>query len=293
MHIGLDDDSATSHATKFYQSRHSEGLEIIASGNVIDARNFLRRGCPPSLRAVIWSTLKYHYFNLSRRLALCLPPTLSRKEKLTYMRLHQLTQEIDLLTDELFVMDVSTFCDDTSYFVFEVVIAVFLLTQFPQDKLRIVSLCFSRDEWVLKNAQYLVHKPLFGLMSNSGHRSLTPNIASPPCGIQPFLGFCAYLCPLCYLYNDSAALYSLARSFYCRLWCRLNVISGDENCLLRICSTFESLLLQSDLRLYLHLLKINLHPLHVYFSLFPILYYRLHYPGCSLDLLDSWKLIKF
>lgn len=54
MHIGLDDDSATPHATRFYQSRHTEGLEIIASGNVIDARNFLRRGCPPSLRAVIW-----------------------------------------------------------------------------------------------------------------------------------------------------------------------------------------------------------------------------------------------
>lgn len=107
-------------------------------------------------------------------------------------------------------------------------------------------------------------------MSNCGHRSLGPSTPSPPCGVQPFLGFCAYLCPLCYLYNDSAALYSLARSFYCRLWCRLNVISGDENCLLRICSTFESLLLQSDLRLYLHLLKINLQPLHV--SLFSCLH---------------------
>lgn len=55
MHIGLDDDGATPHATKFYHSRHAEGLDIIASGNVIDARRFLCRGCPPSLRAVIWS----------------------------------------------------------------------------------------------------------------------------------------------------------------------------------------------------------------------------------------------
>jgi hypothetical protein len=101
-------------------------------------------------------------------------------------------------------------------------------------------------------------------MTNSGHRSQTASTCAPPCGVQPFLGFCSYLCPLCYLYNDPSALYSLARSFYCRLWCRLNVISGDENTLLRICSTFESLLLQSDLRLYLHLLKINLQPLHVF-----------------------------
>ncbi len=54
MHIGIDDDGATAHATKFYPSRHMEGLEIIASGNVIDARRYLIRGCPPSLRAVMW-----------------------------------------------------------------------------------------------------------------------------------------------------------------------------------------------------------------------------------------------
>lgn len=100
-------------------------------------------------------------------------------------------------------------------------------------------------------------------MTNTGHRSFSVTTCAPPSGIQPFLGFCAYLCPLCYLYNDSAALYSLARSFYCRLWCRLNVISGDENTLLRICATFESLLLQTDLRLFLHLLKIGSNPLHV------------------------------
>lgn len=122
MHIGLDDDSPTPHATKFYHSRHAEGLDIIASGNVIDARRFLCRGCPPSLRAVIWSanTLLLSSHPSYRRLALCLPPTLSRKEKLTFLRLHRLTQEVDLLTDELYVMDVSTFCDDTRYFVFEV-----------------------------------------------------------------------------------------------------------------------------------------------------------------------------
>jgi hypothetical protein len=60
MHIGLDDDCATPHANKFYHSRHTEGLEIIASGNVIDARRYLCRGCPPSLRAVIWSLLPSH-----------------------------------------------------------------------------------------------------------------------------------------------------------------------------------------------------------------------------------------
>jgi hypothetical protein len=77
----------------------------------------------------------------NRRLALCLPPTLSRKEKLTFMRLHQLTQEIDLLTDELYVMDVSSFCDDTLYFVFEVTICSLLTycSLLPLPDLRISS----------------------------------------------------------------------------------------------------------------------------------------------------------
>lgn len=144
-------------------------------------------------------------------------------------------------------------------------------------------MCFSRDEWILKNSQYLIHKPLVGLLANSGHRSFTATTCAPPCGMQPFLGFCAYLCPLCYLYNDSAALYSTIRSFYCRLWCRLNVISGDENSLLRICATFESLLLQTDLKLSLHLAKIGLQPLHVkkyILQLFFLLNYFYYFIGC-------------
>mmetsp|Transcript_403 Transcript_403/g.755 ORF Transcript_403/g.755 Transcript_403/m.755 type:complete len:566 (+) Transcript_403:85-1782(+) len=238
MHVGIDDDGSGQHSARFFQSRLAEAQEIIASGSVLEARRFLTRGCPPAFRGSLW------------RMAHCLPPSISRKERLAFLKLKDMCNEIELLTDDLYVMDVITFCDDTRYFVFE-------------DKLRLVALCFSRDEWVSKNSQYQVHKPLTGQVHLCGHRAFTASTPSPPCGLQPFLGFAAYLSPLCYLYGDSADLYSVCRAWFCGVWCRMNVISGDEGCLPHICAIFESLLLQVDLRLFLHLARVGVQPLHV------------------------------
>ena len=61
-------------------------------------------------------SIKYCY----RRLALCLPPEVSKKETAHFNKLSRLCREVDIITDDLFVMDVNSFCDDTSFFVFEV-----------------------------------------------------------------------------------------------------------------------------------------------------------------------------
>ena len=53
-------------------------------------------------------------------MALCLPPKISKKEDVHYRKLTKLCTEIDVITDDLYVMDVNSFCDDTSFFVFEV-----------------------------------------------------------------------------------------------------------------------------------------------------------------------------
>lgn len=132
-----------------------------------------------------------------------------------------------------------------------------------QEKLRETVLCFSRDDWVHKNCRYQVHKPLLGMMADSGYKQYSLDTAAPPCGIQPFLGLSAYFAPLCFLYNDSAELYSLGRSSFCRVWSQLNIISGEKNCLLYVCKTFESLLIQSHMNLYLYLIKLGVNPLQV------------------------------
>jgi hypothetical protein len=135
---------------------------------------------------------------------------------------------------------------------------------YSQEKLREVVLCFSRDAWVTKNCRHQVHKPLLGMMTDSGYKQYTASTAAPPCGIQPFLGLSAYFAPLCFLYNDSAELYSLCRSSFCGVFSQLYIISGQTYCLLYVCKTFESLLIQTHMNLYLYLVKLGVNPLQVW-----------------------------
>jgi Rab-GTPase-TBC domain len=53
---------------------------------------------------------------------------------------------------------------------------------------------------------------------------------------------------------------------WAKLWCKLNVISGDGGALLCVCKTFENLLAALDPKLFLHLLSLNIQPLRIAFS---------------------------
>ncbi len=109
------------------------------------------------------------------------------------------------------------------------------------------------------NCHYQIHLPILGLVG----ADLPEGTAAPPCGIQPFLGFATYFAPLCYVFRSRASLYSMSRALFCRLWCKLNVLSGDGDTLLTVCKTFESLLMQSHPQLFLHLVDMGLQPLKV------------------------------
>ena len=154
-------------------------------------------------------------------------------------------------------------------------------------------LSFSRDPWVQDNSLYRIHSPIQDLKipnkltsssknendnSNKVSSEQDNNVSSavpfldppPPAysGIQPFIGLAAYFCPLTYLFKDDVAgLYFLARHSFCNFWCRLNVITSDEFCLLHVCQTFESLLLESGaglgIKVYCHMLRYGLNPVQV------------------------------
>ena len=130
-----------------------------------------------------------------------------------------------------------------------------------QEELKEVLFGFSRDEWVRHNSHYQVHAPLLGKLQPTFPESC----AMPPSGVQPFLGFATYFAPLCYVYKSRPSLYTITRSLWCELWCRLNVLSSDANTLLPVCKTFECLLLQMQPRLFLHLVNIGVQPLKVVF----------------------------
>jgi len=217
--------------------RHDMGEQLLQSGaSMLDARQFLRRGTPPALRARMW------------RRALGLPEESSMGEEYDFLRLRMECDRLDLLTDELYLHDIQTVVDDPRYFIFE-------------EEMKDAVFCFSRDDWVRQNCHYQVHAPLLGQLSPD----LSADTAMPPCAVQPYLGLATYFAPLCYVYKSRASLYAVSRVLWCQLWCRLNVLSSDSNTLLSLCKTFEALLIQVQPRLVLHLVNIGMQPLKIAF----------------------------
>lgn len=108
-----------------------------------------------------------------------------------------------------------------------------------------------------------ISRPLHSERKENGGLDTVPDRLSQ--GTQPFLGFASYIAPLCYLCTDKPALYSLASNMWSTVWCKLNVLTGDDGALLHICKTFENLLAFLDQKLFLHLLSIGIEPLKVAF----------------------------
>jgi len=164
------------------------------------------------------------------------------------------------------VHDCDNVADDPRFFVFE-------------EELKETVLCFSRDSWVWQNSAYIVHAPIedkhlhvavaagVGSNANVGNESSNTNtnansnagagLGESYSNVQPFLGFSIYTAPLCYIYSNRPSLYSVSRSLWARLWCKLNVISGDSGTLLHVCATFENLLTLLNPTLFLHMLNIG------------------------------------
>jgi hypothetical protein len=233
--LGLDEKYQGSGGAKFSMGRHEEGEAIATFGTALDARKFMRRGVPPALRQRIW------------RIAVALPDAVTHDEIKTFNSLRGYCEHLDILTDTLFLHDVDNVADDPRFFVFE-------------EELKECTLCFSRDSWVTENAAYLVHAQLGNGFQPTGNTD-APATDTPCSNVQPFLGFSIYSAPLCYIYRSRPALYSMSRTLWTRLWCKMNVISGDSGTLLHVCATFENLLASMHPTLFLHLLKIGVQPL--------------------------------
>ncbi len=106
--LGLDETHANAQGFKLLAQRHEEGEAIIASGSISEARKFLRRGCPLSIRGRMW------------RIACGLHEKPTSLEEQHFLRLRRQCDRMDLVTDELFMHDVQTVLDDPRFFVFEV-----------------------------------------------------------------------------------------------------------------------------------------------------------------------------
>jgi len=145
-------------------------------------------------------------------------------------------------------MDVENVSNDFTYFPF-----VEVLTG--------VVMSFSRDPWLLDNADVVTHEPLIFKNEVTGDKMNVPSS-----GVHPFKRLVNFAAPLSFVYQDEEHLYYTFRSLYASFFCRLNVIDSREGFLIHLCKTFEDLLLSNSPSLYAHLLSIKVHPLQVAFT---------------------------
>ncbi|KAH8066794.1 hypothetical protein JL720_12647 [Aureococcus anophagefferens] len=129
---GLDEKLGDAQADRFSDEWHALGKRCLARGHVPLARRYARRGVPPSLRPQIYRVL-LGLPNVEH------PQGCSEAEKAYYARLKAHVDKIELVTDELFQMDVQHVADNDYCFPFE-------------EALGNVVLAFSRDPWVPSGA---------------------------------------------------------------------------------------------------------------------------------------------
>ncbi|EEB20025.1 conserved hypothetical protein [Pediculus humanus corporis] len=129
-------------------------FKVLSSKHAPTAQEFLKKGCPKSIRGRIWSQV------------LGSEPKAQHTEY--FSELKSLVLQYDLMIDKLVIKDVQlTASNDDQYFVFE-------------DVLYQVMLCFSRDADVLS---VVPHSSI----------SIENTVAYPPSGVIPFHGFTMYV----------------------------------------------------------------------------------------------------
>ncbi|CAM9775895.1 unnamed protein product [Ectocarpus sp. 12 AP-2014] len=240
---GLDDRGGFGE-DRFTAERLSQGQKILKAGFAPEAMEYARRGVADSLRPAVW------------RAILGLPKALTPQDLEYFAGLMSEVDRTELVTDELYGLDVQFISDDDKYFPFE-------------ETLHDVILAFSRDPWVLRHSETTLHDlvPIGeGAVGADDWAFLSGAEAGgfcPPCGVQPFRGLVNYAAVLCFLFEEREAVYFTLRTMFARFWCRLNAVRSGPGMLLRLLKLFESLVQRHHPRLVRKLLQLGVQPLQL------------------------------
>eukprot|EP00752_Nemacystus_decipiens_P010379 g9249.t1 len=240
---GLDDRGGFGE-DRFMAERLAQGRKIVKAGFAPEAMVYARRGVADSLRPAVW------------RAILGLPKALTQQDVEYFRGLMAEVERTELVTDELYSLDVQFISDDDKYFPFE-------------ETLQDVILAFSRDPWVLRHSEVTLHE-FVPIAEGAGGESDSPVYnggmaggCCPPCGVQPFRGLVNYAAVLCFLFEEREAVYFALRSMFARYWCRLNAVRSGPGMLLRLLKLFESLVQRHHPQLVLKLLQLGVQPLQL------------------------------
>ncbi|XP_007426921.1 TBC1 domain family member 19 isoform X2 [Python bivittatus] len=241
LNIGqMDIDDSAHVPPELFENEHVRiGQKVLMEQDSAAAQQYVRQGCPNSLRAELWALI----LNISSQ----------PEDILYYEQLKSNVIQHDLLVDSLIYKDVKlTASNDDYYFVFE-------------DYLYQVLLCFSRDTSVLEHFVYnSATPPKSYIRGKLGMEQYA--VFYPPNGVIPFHGFSMYVAPLCFLYNEPSKLYQIFREIYVRYFFRLHSISSHSSGIVSLCLLFESLLQTHLPQLFYHLREIGAQPLRISFK---------------------------
>ncbi|CAH1389958.1 unnamed protein product [Nezara viridula] len=219
--------------------RTALGEKVLETNHAPVTQEYLKKGCPRSLRATMWVQV--------------LGVEVKENEKLYFQYLKNVVLQHDLMVDKLIIKDVQlTASNDHQYFVFE-------------DVLYQVMLCFSRDAEVLCIFSHSSAQPVHGVLRGKPP-TIENTVIYPPNGIIPFHGFTMYATPFCYLYDDPVQLYYVFRAFYTRYWFRLHEVSSHPQGILSLCILFERLLHRLDNELWCHIKTSGVQPIRLTFK---------------------------
>ncbi|XP_064483029.1 TBC1 domain family member 19-like [Ornithodoros turicata] len=183
--------------------REELGNMIFETNDVIAAREFLKSGCPHSLRRHFWS--------------LVLGIEAAEKVQEEFEKLKKRAIKYEFFIDQIMFKDnCSTVCNDEEYFVFQDIVCEIIVA-------------FIRDTYVAKRC-------------NNGGKGTNSAASVAACAIVPFYGFAMYVGPLCFMYTDVPELYAVFREMYCRYFHKLSSISSHPQSILSLMLTFERLL---------------------------------------------------
>ncbi|XP_054855833.1 TBC1 domain family member 19 isoform X2 [Eublepharis macularius] len=236
----LDIDDSAEVPPELFENEHVRiGQKVLAEQDSAAAQQYVRQGCPTSLRAELWALI----LNVSNQ----------PEDVLYYEQLKSNVILHDLLVDSLIYKDVKlTASNDDYYFVFE-------------DYLYQVLLCFSRDTSVLQHFAYnSAIPPKSYIRGKLGMEEYA--VFYPPNGVIPFHGFSMYVAPLCFLYHEPSKLYQIFREIYVRYFFRLHSISSHPSGIVSLCLLFETLLQTHLPQLFYHLREIGAQPLRISFK---------------------------
>ncbi|EKX50999.1 hypothetical protein GUITHDRAFT_103588 [Guillardia theta CCMP2712] len=229
-HLGVDDEQRP----QLLEERVKAIKRALEIGYIPMLRHLAKRGIPQALRPAVWKTI----LNVS----------IEDQEQVYIEQLQTSLRQWDLVTDELFRLDVTITSNDDDYFVFE-------------ETLSETMALFSRDSWLVKNA---------AVRSQANEKFLDEqqreSAVFPPCGIVPFRGIVMYATPLCYQYINTTELYYVFRSLYAQYCCRLHTVTSDTGDIMQLARQFESLLQETNTLLYHHILSKGVHPLKLAFN---------------------------